>query len=469
MISTLAIVEDRQTYRVVSDVLSNLCTDHNVCFKTEDYVNTIKAGEYNLLLLDLDIFTINEIENIKRDRPDLTYSFILSTSNIKKLTEYEDTFNEKILYTFKPIKADPLAKKIKCAFPTNIATDRDGSYFSDVYIGEHPSIVAFNRRIDFLEKTTLPIDSILILGETGVGKEIYARYIHQKLRPDKRFFAVNCGAITPNLLEEELFGHEKGVFTSAHEVRKGILEEYSDGTVFFDEFAELDMQLQSKFLRILEDRLIRRIGSNKFIKCNSLFVFATNRDLEEDISQKKFRLDLFHRINRITFRIPALRERKMDIASLANFLIANANKKYNRHLQLDDHVIEFFESCIWKGNIREMKNILENLVCFADSDATIIQMDDLPTSFFRQQEIKNSDDNSESERVFMLDNMEGRTLDDLTVDFQRIVIERVMRGAENRKGLAAKKLGLSRFQLYRYLKQLNLESGTQELMDTGHS
>lgn len=456
MFSILAIVEDAHTKKVFTDVFSKVCYSHQVIFKTNNYANCIKDGTFDLLFLDLDIFTMWEIEEVKKKKYNTNIAFILSSSNVEKLTEYEDNFHEKVLYAFKPVQPGCLSRKLRTLDPSRINIAESNGVDLDFFLGKHPSAVAFTEKIGLLEKTRHPVESILILGETGAGKEIYARFIHQKLRPNKSFIAVNCNSISANLLEEELFGHEKGVFTNAHAARRGILEEYSDGTVFFDEFAEMDMYLQSKFLRILEDRLIRRIGSNKTVRCNSLFVFATNRNLEEEIRMKRFRLDLFHRINRITFHLPPLRERKEDIGSLARYLLTKANEKYNRQLELDEHVIEFFKSCAWKGNVREMKNLLESLVCFAEGEAATIRLDDLPTSFFRQQSEKENGERPDREPAPM--DIEGRTLEEMTESFQKMIIEKAMREAENQKGLAAKMLGLSRFQLYRYLKYFNLES-----------
>ncbi|MGV8075019.1 MAG: sigma 54-interacting transcriptional regulator [Syntrophobacteraceae bacterium] len=454
MTSVCAIVDGPHACRKISEVLSKLSYPHKVVSKGDDYVHHLANETYDLLILDLDILSLSEIEEIRQHLPGCPIGLILSPNNVESLIRYEDTFSDKTFHAFKPIKYEYIVNKLK-SLPSSILKDnRTYEDYSDLFVGEHPAIISLVQRIYLIEKSKFPVDCILILGETGVGKEVYAKYIHHKLRKGKELFAVNCNALPTNLLEEELFGHEKGVFTSAHVERKGILEEYKDGTVFFDEFAELDMHLQSKFLRILEDRLIRRIGSNRFTKCNSLFIFATNLDIEEQIRSKKFRLDLFHRINRVTFRIPPLRERKQDIGSLASFLLCKANEKYKRNFQLDKSVIEFFESCIWKGNVREMKNLLENLVCFGRADDTSIHMDDLPTSFFRQQAKKAPDE--QPGNVMPLADLNGKTLDDMTKDFHRAVIEKVMRESDNHKGLAAEKLGLSRFQLYRYLKLLNL-------------
>jgi DNA-binding NtrC family response regulator len=214
--------------------------------------------------------------------------------------------------------------------------------------------------------------SILLIGETGVGKEVVARTIHRRSpRADKPFLALNCAALPEALLESELLGHEKGAFTGALQARPGLFEVADGGTIFLDEIGELPMPIQVKLLRVLEDRKVLRVGSRTPRSINVRFISATNRDLEAEIDGGTFRRDLFFRLDGITFSIPPLRERVLEILPLSRAFIKNACQELSRPSipDLSSDAIAVLERYRWPGNIRELRNAIERAVILCQGDA----------------------------------------------------------------------------------------------------
>jgi DNA-binding NtrC family response regulator len=207
-------------------------------------------------------------------------------------------------------------------------------------------------------------DPVLILGETGTGKELVAHAFHTwSPRRNKPFVKLNCTAINENLLESELFGHEPGAFTGADKLRKGKFEYAHGGTLFLDEIGDMPLNLQAKLLRVLEYQEVERIGSNEPIKVNVRFLSATHRDLEAAILAGTFRRDLFYRLNRVTIRLPALRDRLDDLPELVNYLVARAAAKANRpRLMVADATLARLREYRWPGNVRQLENVVRRAV-----------------------------------------------------------------------------------------------------------
>ena len=229
---------------------------------------------------------------------------------------------------------------------------------------------AMKAVIDLADQVSASDASILITGESGTGKEVMARYVHKKSsRSDKPFISVNCAAIPENLLESELFGHEKGAFTGAVARRIGKFEEADGGTLLLDEISEMDIRLQAKLLRALQERVIDRVGGGKPIKVNIRVIATSNRDLAEEVANGTFREDLLYRLNVVNLRIPALRERPADILSLANHFIdkyAQANGVSAK--RLSDKAKSTVSGHYWKGNVRELENTMHRAVLLATDD-----------------------------------------------------------------------------------------------------
>ena len=220
--------------------------------------------------------------------------------------------------------------------------------------------------------------TVLNLGESGVGKEEVAKFIHKNsMRRDKPFIAINCGAIPDNLLESELFGYEKGAFTGAINTGKeGLLEAAAGGTVFLDEIGETPLDFQVKLLRFLESKEIRRVGSNHSKSVDVRVLAATNRNLETMIEEGTFRRDLYYRINVVQIEVPPLRKRKEDIVPLASFFLQKYNQKYGQEKLLTMELVDELEKYQWVGNVRELKNVIENMVIVSNNE--YLQTEDLP-------------------------------------------------------------------------------------------
>jgi transcriptional regulator with GAF, ATPase, and Fis domain len=230
----------------------------------------------------------------------------------------------------------------------------------------------------FVERVAASDSTVLICGESGTGKELAARAIHKNsARKEQEFVGLNCAALTETLLESELFGHEKGAFTSAVSQKKGYLEVAEGGTIFLDEIGELSPILQAKLLRVLQEREFVRVGGTRPIKIDVRFLAATNKDLQKAVREEKFRADLYHRLNVISLTLPPLRERPDDIPELAEHFVARYAKKCNRRVKgISTAALECLRRYEWPGNIRELENAMERAVVIGSSE--MIQPEDLP-------------------------------------------------------------------------------------------
>ena len=232
-----------------------------------------------------------------------------------------------------------------------------GPALGPMLVGASPEMVAVYKHIGRFARSD---DAVLILGETGTGKELVARAIHTNSpRKNKPFVPLNCTALNETLLESELFGHEKGAFTGADKLRKGKFEHASGGTLFLDEIGDMPPTLQAKLLRVLEYQEVERVGGDEPIKVNVRLLSATHRDLQAAIGEGKFRRDLFHRLNRVTVRLPPLRERLEDLPELAVYFLARAAEGTERaRPALADDALQRLRAHPWKGNVRELQNVL---------------------------------------------------------------------------------------------------------------
>jgi PAS domain S-box-containing protein len=263
----------------------------------------------------------------------------------------------------------------------NLSAHLDEKFKYENIVGKNKEI---KQIISVLESVAQTDSSVLITGESGTGKELAARAIHlNSSRRTGPFTAINCSAFAETLIESELFGHEKGAFTGAIKTKVGRFELAQGGTLFLDEIGDLSVAVQTKFLRVLETREFERVGGNKPIKMNTRIIAATNKNLSEEISAKRFREDLFYRINVMNINLPPLRERKDDLPLLANHLIEQFNIKFKKNIrQFSFSAYDLLEEYDWPGNIRELENVIEH--CFVLCRGDIIQENDLP-KFLRNQ------------------------------------------------------------------------------------
>lgn len=241
---------------------------------------------------------------------------------------------------------------------------------------------ALKEAIDLAKRVSKTDTTVLLLGETGTGKEVFAQSIHQESpRAAKPFIALNCSGFSPELLESELFGYKAGAFTGANKDKKGLLEEANGGTLFLDEIGEMNLDLQAKLLRVLENQSFIKVGDTLTQQVNVRVLAATNKDLKVEAAGGKFRADLYYRLSVFTITLPPLRERKADIPTLAEHYLSEFSIKVNRpELKMTDNILNAFQQYNWKGNIRELKNVIERLVIL--SDGTHLNTAALPPDFF---------------------------------------------------------------------------------------
>ncbi len=314
-------------------------------------------------------------------------------------------------------------------------------------IGESPAILALRSTIDRLAATDLPV---LILGESGTGKEVVAQTLHYRgPRGSHPFIAVNCAALTETLLESELFGHEKGAFTDARDMRQGKFELADRGTLFLDEIGDMSLGGQAKLLRVLEQKVVTRVGGSQTIPINVRIVAATNANLAEAVRQKKFREDLYYRLSVVTQAMPPLRDRPEDILPLAEYFVKQFCERAGRPLlKISPDARRRLQLHSWPGNVRELKNLMERAVYLGAGER--IESTDLifPQSPDQDTALEPSADMS---------------LDMATKRFQRDFIRRSIKRVQDNMSEAARLLGVHRSNLYRKMRQLDMkEVGGEE-------
>ena len=320
----------------------------------------------------------------------------------------------------------------------------------DRIIGKSHPMQGLYKIIERVAKTD---STILILGESGTGKELVANAIHlSSLRRDKPFVPINCGAIPEELMESELFGHERGAFTGAIKDRKGRFELANWGTVFLDEVAEMSQKLQVKLLRFLQERKFERVGSSRTIEVDVRVIAATNKDLELEIASSKFREDLFYRLNVIPIYVPPLRERSSDIPLLVHhFLQEHCQKKELPQKTIASATLDVLMHYDWPGNVRELENMIERLVILVENDE--IQVDDLPARM-RSREPNDL-------RPLMEIGDEGIDLKKILDELEDCLILEALKKSGGVKNKAAGLLGLNRTTLIEKLKKKKIQIPTE--------
>lgn len=307
----------------------------------------------------------------------------------------------------------------------------ESQYSFENIIGES---VAIQEAKEMAKKVASSDISVLLQGETGTGKELFAQAIHQASpRKNGPFVALNCSAFPKDLLESELFGYKKGAFTGANHSKKGLLEEADTGSLFLDEIGEMDISLQAKLLRFLEDKTFTKLGDTKQQSVDIRIIAATNKKLKEKADQGDFRDDLYYRLAGFTIEVPPLRERMEDIPILANFFLKRVN---NRVQFIDEQALSLLTGYPWKGNIRELKNIIERAAILAEGNSITAEL--LPPELHREHQPSRQSTSSSLEEV------------------ERSHIKRVLDHVNGNKTKAANILGIGTSTLYRKIKEYNL-------------
>ena len=331
----------------------------------------IDSQIYSALLLDIQMPEMNGFEVLKKiQEKHLNLPVIIITAHGSIENAIKATKLGAFDFIEKPIDRDKLLISVRNAVDQNKLL-LDNEDMKRTIFGEGKILgksQAIQGILQLIEKVS-PLDTrILISGENGTGKELVARAIHNKsLRKDKSFIEVNCAAIPNELIESELFGHEKGSFTGAVQQRIGKFELANKGTIFLDEVGDMSPQAQAKVLRVIEDGKLERVGGAKKIEVDVRIISATNKNLIEEISKEKFREDLYHRLNVIPINIPPLRERMEDIPIFVNHFSNEVTTKYKKPpVSFDDESIKFLQSMQWTGNVRELRNAVERIIIITD-------------------------------------------------------------------------------------------------------
>ncbi len=338
-------------------------------------INLVKQNDFDLILCDIKMPKIDGIEvleHIMKINPEIPVIMISGHGNIE--TAVEAIKKGAFDFIEKPLDLNRLLITIRNATDKSnliVETKKLKQKISRKYemIGNSDSIVKIKQMIAKIAPTDA---KVLITGDNGSGKEVVAHWIHeQSKRANQPFVEVNCAAIPSELIESELFGHEKGSFTSANKQRIGKFEQAENGTLFLDEIGDMILSAQSKVLRALEENIVYRVGGDKKINVNVRIIAATNKDLKKEIEKHNFREDLYHRLSVILIEVPSLNERKDDIPLLADYFIQNICDEYKMHKKIiTDKAIDELKKINWTGNIREFRNVIERLIILCDNSIT---------------------------------------------------------------------------------------------------
>jgi DNA-binding NtrC family response regulator len=411
----------------------------------EEAIARLEEQDYALVITDIKLPGMSGLELLARmrmDWPDSVVIIMTAFSSISSAVEAMKLGAED--YIGKPFQLDELAITVEKALERRSlrrevrelrAEVRDRYNFSNIVGRSKP----MQQLFEVIKRIAARRDaSALIIGSTGTGKELVARAIHYNSdRKDAPFTPINCSAIPETLLESELFGHQKGAFTGAHETRRGLLEEAQGGTVFLDEINTLSQNLQVKLLRVLQERVVRRVGGRENIPIDIRLASASNQDLEEAVKRGEFRQDLFYRLNVVPVRLPDLKDRREDIPLLVHhFLQKFANQIGEPIRRFSSDAMRILMTHTWPGNVRELENAVEHALTMGSGE--ILGAEDLPASV------------TSPER----DIVEEAVLDNSTLaEVERRYILRILEKMDGHQIRTAQVLGIDRRTLYRRLRQ----------------
>ena len=374
--STILVVDDEKSIRkALSEILVTEGYKVDEAVDGLEALNLIKARKYDCVLSDIKMPKLDGIELLEKLQIEgIQIPIIMISGHGSTETAVEAVKKGAFDYISKPPDLNRLLITLRNALDKATLVEetntlkRKVSGLQDI-IGESEGIQNIKRTIDRVAPTEA---RILVTGENGSGKELVARWIHEKSnRNQQPLIEVNCAAIPSELIDSELFGHEKGSFTSAVKQRIGKFELADGGTLFLDEIGDMSLNAQAKVLRALQEGKITRVGGEKDIDVNVRIIAATNKDLNKEIEQGNFRMDLFHRLNVIQIHVPSLNDRRDDIPLLTKHFISQISFDYKmKEKAIDDDALEALRDFNWTGNIRELRNVLERLIILCDSKIT---------------------------------------------------------------------------------------------------
>ena len=456
--------DDRSIRWVLEKALSNADMEVQTFEEADSVLKALEKSQPDAIISDVRMPGMDGLamlDKIHASFPDLPVIIITAHSDLDSaVSAYKGGAFE---YLPKPFDIDEAVELTRRAVKHHREISKEkGSTTEHLQeteiIGEAASMQEVFRAIGRLSRSNI---TVLINGESGTGKELVAEALHRHSpRAENAFIALNMAAIQRDLLESELFGHEKGAFTGAQAMRKGRFEQADGGTLFLDEIGDMPAELQTRLLRVLADGEFYRVGGHSPVKVDVRIIAATHQNLEERVEKGDFREDLFHRLNVIRIHIPALRERSEDIGLLAGHFLQAAAAELNVETKsLDDESLEFLRKLEWRGNVRQLQNTCRWLTVMAPGQE--VHIDDLPPELLNKEaKLQVSDDWVKVLQYWaeqQLANGETDLFDKATPEFERVMIQTALRSAGGRRQDAARLLGCGRNTLTRKIKELDME------------
>ena len=446
---TVLVVDDDHDMRaLLRDVLEEHGYKVTLAQNGQEALKNLREGEYPVVLTDLRMKGIQGIEllaEIKRSFPDTNVVLMTAFGSVE--TALEAMKQGASDYLMKPVKNDDLLRVTERSFReallrseiNRLRREVNKEYsFSQILGKSKPMREIF----DLIRRVADSPTNILITGESGTGKELVAKALHYNSeRKDAAFVAVNCAAIPEQLLESELFGHMRGAFTDAKVDKRGLFEEAAKGTLFLDEISELPLMLQAKLLRAIQEKEIRRLGANRPIAVDTRLIAATNLNLSEEIKAKRFREDLYYRLNVIEMRLPPLRERREDIPLLVDAFLKKFGQARGKDVKgVSESTLALLIDYAWPGNVRELENVIERAVTLSRGDKIV--PDDLPATIQGSRGDRRVLDEA-AEKMHPLHEIEKE------------YIKKILEKMGGNKYQAAQVLGIDRKTLYRKLGEMD--------------
>jgi len=401
--SNILIIEDhRNTAEAINEIVKEKGLEGLIADSAERAFDIYKTSSVDLIITDMKLPGKSGLEFLKQVReidPDIPVIVITAFATVQNAVEAMKA--GAIDYITKPFTVEEIEVKIDKALAAiklikenqvlhlenEYLREQEQYHFSEI-VGQSPPM---HHIYDLVEKVAPANSPVLILGESGTGKELIARAIHYNSpRKDSPFVKVNCAALAEGVLESELFGHEKGAFTGAIRRKPGRFEIAGSGTIFLDEISEISLSTQVKLLRVLQEKEFERVGGTETLKMKARLVAASNQNLEVLISEKKFRKDLYYRLNVVSLHLPPLRERSEDIPLLVHHFIKKYNQESGKKVQgITPEAMKFLINYTWPGNIRELENVIERAIVLTSQPN--IDLDDLPQNIIKRNALQSND------------------------------------------------------------------------------
>jgi DNA-binding NtrC family response regulator len=457
----LVVDDDRSSVDVITEVLKREGHQLFVADGGQAAIQILERKRIDLVITDLQMPDMDGMSLLKHISNQHTHTQVIILTGFGTIDSAVEAMSAGAFnYLQKPIDlnvlrsttAGALERRALLLQNVNLRQQLDEKFGFANMIGQSKPMTNLFQLI----RRVAPTDAtVLITGDNGVGKEYIAKAIHNhSRRKDKQFKPINCGAITPTLLESELFGHERGAFTGATARKIGIFEQSDGGTLFLDEIGEMAPEAQVRLLRVLEEGEFTRVGGSQSIKGNVRVLAATNKDLENAVNNREFRADLFHRINVFRLRVPPLRERVEDIPLLANHFVQEITRRHGKIIaNIDLEAMEYLTQQEWHGNVRELRNTIETAVILSTSET--ITLADLSTDFFQSPtsiptQTTSGQSSLDSEGFGHV----GMTMEEL----EKEAIIRALKETGGNRAKAADMLGIGVRTLYRKLESYQIET-----------